>query len=159
MEGNSTTIKLHFLHPTCNCHSCCLNTHGHTCGSHVITINMSSALQNLKNEAAFHPTLMLSTTKHVVTSRHFMFHLILKKYIVLTGSILSVGVVPLSLLPTLSCTGELILLSSEEVPRIGSSSSESGSGVGLISSKPVLEGREVCRPPCEPPVKGGIGDN
>lgn len=43
-----------------------------------------------------------------------------------------------------SWTGELILLISEAVPGIGSSSSESGSGVGLMSSKPVLDGREFC---------------
>lgn len=40
---------------------------------------------------------------------------------------------------------------SEAVPRIGSSSSESGSGVGLMSSRPVLEGREG--------RWGGIGDS
>lgn len=61
--------------------------------------------------------------------------------------------------PIFSWFGDLILLIREAVPGMGSSSSESGSGVGLISSKPVLEGREFCWPPWEPDVKGGIGDS
>lgn len=51
-----------------------------------------------------------------------------------------------------SLTGELALLIDEAVAGTGSSSSESGSGVGLISSKPVLGGREFCWPLCEPLV-------
>lgn len=43
----------------------------------------------------------------------------------------------------------------EAVPAIGSSSSESGSGVGLISSRPVLGGRGVRRVADE----GGMGDS
>lgn len=41
------------------------------------------------------------------------------------------------------------------VPGTGSSSSESGRGVGLISSRPVLEGREGRWAGCE----GGMGDS
>jgi len=64
-----------------------------------------------------------------------------------------------SLLLVVSWTGELILLIRTAVPGVGSSSSDSGNGVGLISSRPVLEGREFCWPPWEPLVKGGIGDS
>ena len=42
-----------------------------------------------------------------------------------------------------SGTGEHTLFSRAVVPRTGSSSSDSGSGVGLTSSRPVLGGREV----------------
>lgn len=43
----------------------------------------------------------------------------------------------------------------EAVPGMGSSSSESGSGVGLISSRPVLGGRGVRRAAED----GGMGDS
>lgn len=69
-------------------------------------------------------------------------------------SILSVGVCgrPVELL-LCSIEGDIALefFRSEAVPGIGSSSSESGSGVGLMSSRPVLEGREG--------REGGIGES
>lgn len=73
----------------------------------------------------------------------------------LTVSTLSVGVCGP---PTLSvfggeafCVGGI----AEAEPWMGSSSSESGSGVGLISSRPVLGGRCVRRAVED----GAIGDN
>lgn len=73
----------------------------------------------------------------------------------LTVSTLSVGVCG----PPTLCVfdGEALCgwSTAEAVPGMGSSSSESGSGVGLISSRPVLGGRGV-RTAAE---EGGIGDS
>lgn len=73
----------------------------------------------------------------------------------LTVSTLSVGVCG----PATLCVfdGEALggRCVAEAVPGMGSSSSESGSGVGLISSRPVLGGRGVRRTAED----GGIGDS
>lgn len=73
----------------------------------------------------------------------------------LTVSTLSVGVCG----PPTLCVfdGEALCgwCIAEAVPRMGSSSSESGSGVGLMSSRPVLGGRAVRRATED----GGMGDS